>query len=132
MLFIATPTMKYLVHLLVVLSVLCSCKTRVVRETNTLAKNQPSWLMHRPVVAGYYTGVGGAKVDPINGNHMELAKNNALNDLVTEISVTISSKAVIHQFENDKVFKEEFESYSNSVIKDHIQDYELVDSWGDG
>ena len=100
-----------------------------MRETRA-PREQPKWLIQRPVISGYYTGVGGAKVDKLNGNHIELAKNNALNDLVTEISVTISANSVFRQFENNEEFKEEFESYSNSTIRDHIKEYELVDSWG--
>jgi hypothetical protein len=123
--------MKRIFFFLCILSFFLACKTRVVRET-TAPRKQPVWLVKRPVVSGYYTGVGGAAVNATSGNHIELAKNNALNDLVTEISVTISANSVIRQFENNEEFKEEFESYSNAIIRDHIQDYELVDSWGDG
>lgn len=121
-----------LLSLFFLLLILGGCHNgKKVSRSSLPSKKMPAWIINRPVVPGYYTGIGVAKIDPYTGNHVEIAKNNALNDLVSDISVTISSNSVIRQFENSAEFREEFESFSKATIRDNIEGYELVGSWSD-
>jgi hypothetical protein len=94
-------------------------------------RNTPEWVKSRPVSKDHYIGIGMAST--AQDNYLKIAKKNALADLVSEISVTISGNSVLHQLEDDKGFREEFESYTRTSIQDQLEGYELVDSYtGDG
>lgn len=88
---------------------------------------KPEWVVERPVQEGYYIGIGMASTN--QDNYLKIAKNNALTDLTSEISVNISSNSILHQLEDQSGFREEFESYTRTSLKDHLEGYELVDSY---
>ncbi|HKL38515.1 MAG TPA: LPP20 family lipoprotein [Bacteroidales bacterium] len=92
-------------------------------------RNTPEWVKSRPVSRDHYVGIGMAST--AQDHYMKIAKKNALADLVSEISVTISGNSVLHQLENNEGFREEFESYTRTSIKDQLEGYELVDSYTD-
>ena len=48
---------------------------------------RPTWVSARPVTGGYYVGIGLANKN--RPDAQEAAKKNALNDLASEISVTV-------------------------------------------
>ena len=103
---------------------LYSCSSASITSPDRKA---PSWIKERPVSDEYYIGIGVASMN--QDNYMKIAKSNALTDLISEISVTVSGNSVLHQIENEAGFKEEFESYTRTSIKDHLEGYELVDSY---
>ncbi len=90
-------------------------------------RRPPKWVKNRPVSSEYYIGISVVKkgVD----NYMQLAKNKALQDLASQISIHISSNSVLHQFEDNTGFKEEFESQVKTSIVQELEGYELVASW---
>jgi hypothetical protein len=90
-------------------------------------KKKPGWVKERPVSNAYYIGIGMASKEL--DNYIRVAKNNALSDLISEISVNISSNSVLRQFEDESEFKTEFESLTRVSIKDELEAYELVDSY---
>ena len=88
---------------------------------------KPRWVKQRPVNDAYYTGIGVASTsDP---HYMKVAKNNALTDLTSEISVKISGNSVLHQLEDEAGFREEFESFTRTSLRDQLEGYELADSY---
>ena len=91
------------------------------------SRNTPEWVKSRPVSRDHYIGIGMASMEA--NNYLKIAKKNALADLVSEISVTISGNSVLHQLEDNGGFREEFESYTRTSIKDQLEGYELVDSY---
>jgi len=103
---------------------LCSCSSS---HLSAGGKKKPQWVRERPVSEKYYIGIGMANKS--GDNYIKAAKDNALTDLISEISVKISSNSVLRQFENNRGFKEEFESYTKTKVKDEIKDFELVDSY---
>jgi hypothetical protein len=60
---------------------------------------------------------------------MQIAKNNALSDIISEISVSISSNSILHQLEDNSGYKEKYEAFIQTSVKDDIKNYEIVDSW---
>ena len=88
---------------------------------------KPRWVKERPANQAYYTGIGVASTN--EANYMKVAKSNALSDLTSEISVNISGNSVLHQLEDESGFREEFESYTRTSLKDQLEGYELVDSY---
>jgi len=90
-------------------------------------RRPPKWVKNRPVSSEYYIGVSVVSKDV--ENYMQLAKNKALQDLASQISINISSNSVLHQFEDNTSFKEEFESQVRTSLVQELEAYEFVASW---
>lgn len=103
----------------------CSTKKKVVTE-NTLPK--PSWSSDRPITDMYYIGIGSATMEE-GTNYIESAKNNALNDLASEIKVSLESNTIYYQNESNKTFNEDFRSTIKTSIAADLEGYSLIDSW---
>ena len=69
----------------------------VFSSTSYAGRRPPKWVKNRPVSSEYYIGVSVVSKDV--ENYMQLAKNKALQDLASQISINISSNSVLHQFE---------------------------------
>ncbi|MFP4041470.1 MAG: LPP20 family lipoprotein [Bacteroidales bacterium] len=103
---------------------IASCSSLNVSAGN---KKKPDWVKSRPVDNNYYIGIGSANT--YEDNYTKVAKNNALTDLISEISVKLSSNSVLRQFEDESGFEEEFEAVTKMNMKDDLEGYEVVDSW---
>jgi outer membrane lipopolysaccharide assembly protein LptE/RlpB len=75
-------------------------------------------------------GSGHSVKDGTN-NYLQSAKNSALEDLVSEIKVNISSTSVLSMIDANKEFQERYEQIIKTTVADEIQEYEQVDSWED-
>lgn len=126
--------MRYL-YLLSILNLLFSCKpSKEVVIGNTEFSNEqtkPDWVTNHPISADYYIGVGFGNKKGQNLGYREQAKKNALNDLASEISVTIKSNSFLFTMEYNDSFNEEFKSTIKTEISKDLEGYELVDSWED-
>jgi hypothetical protein len=91
---------------------------------------KPAWLRNEPYQDGYYTGIGHSTKDGSN-NYIQAAKKSALDDLVSDIKVNVSSVSVLSQFEADKKFTEQYEQIIKTTTADEIEEFELVDAWED-
>ncbi len=91
---------------------------------------KPAWLKSTPYQDGYYTGIGHSAKDGSN-NYIQSAKKSALDDLVSEIKVTVSSTSVLSQMEVDKKLSEQYEQIIKTTVADEIEEFELVDVWQD-
>ena len=58
-----------------------------------LQNTKPAWLNSKPVQDSYYVGIGHSNKDGLN-NYIQSAKQSALEDMVSEIRVNISSTSV--------------------------------------
>ncbi len=91
----------------------------------------PAWVANKPTQMGYYTGVGRApKVGDVNG-YRQASKNNALADLGSDISISISSSSVLHKFESALRFSEDYSSNIQAESQKDLEGYELVDTYDD-
>ena len=91
---------------------------------------KPAWLRTTPFSDGYYTGIGHSVKDGSN-NYIQSAKKSALDDLVSQIKVNVSSTSVLHQLEVDKKLTEQYEQIIQTTAVDEIEEFELVDAWED-
>lgn len=94
-------------------------------------KTKPNWVKNRPTDESFYVGVGIAskKNNPLD--YQQIAKKNALNDLISEIKVTVSANSVLSQFQDNKEFKQQFESDVKVTALNTIEEFNVVDSWED-
>lgn len=112
---------------------LFACKARQpvapADQATATAAARPAWVTARPVASMDYIGIGSAsKMRP---DHQEAAKKNALNDLASEISVTVEGNSLLYTLDRKHKFSEEFTSTINTSTNERIEGYEVVDSYED-
>jgi hypothetical protein len=90
---------------------------------------KPNWAQSRPITGNYYIGIGLANKRVSPTDFQQVAKNNALNDLASEIKVNINANSMLTQIESNSRFKEDFISATRLNTKLDLQDFEVVDSW---
>lgn len=103
--------------------------TNTSLKTN-LQNTKPAWMTAKPAQDTYYIGIGHSVKDGTN-NYIQSAKNSALEDLVSEIKVNISSTSVLSQIDANKEFQEKYEQIIQTKVTDDIQEFEQVDAWED-
>jgi hypothetical protein len=112
--------------------ILGACSPSVTNSSlkSNLQNPRPEWLSAKPVQTSYYIGIGHSVKDGTN-NYVQSAKNSALEDLVSEIKVNISSTSVLSQIDANKEFQEKYEQIIQTTVADEIQEYEQMDTWED-
>ncbi len=113
-------------HFLSILLLVAGCSPKVQLPENP----KPGWLSAKPFPSGYFTGIGHSAKDG-SSNYIQMAKKSALEDLVSEIKVTVSSTSVLSQIDVDKRFHERYEQIIQTEAADEIEEFELVDAWED-
>lgn len=124
--------MKSIKVLFIALILLSACKnnqrTQSAGETQVNTEvARPEWVRARPVTSSYYVGVGLASKG--RSDHQETAKKNALNDLASEISVTVEGNSLLYTLDRKTQFDESFESTIKTSTTEQIEGFELVDTW---
>lgn len=108
---------------IILLSISCASKKTVIAK--------PSWVTNRPNNPEYYIGIGiTPKVGLIN-QYQQTAKNNALKDLVSEISVNVSSSSFLYKLSVNDAMKETYDSKTSVTANEFVEGYELVSSFED-
>lgn len=97
--------------------------------TQVVFAQTPDWISSRPLSADHYIGIGAAA--KTNSNYQNIAKRNALDDLLSEIRVRIESVSILNQLDKNGTFKSEFESTIKSSVADEIENLELVETHED-
>ena len=95
------------------------------------AKTMPDWVKSRPIDKNYYIGIGVAKKSKKNKDYIQYAKDSALKNLASEISVNISGEVISKVMEKNGINKEELISNIKTSTQAKLQGYELVGTWED-
>ncbi len=106
-----------------VLSIHCASKKAVITK--------PSWVANRPINPEYYIGIGVTPKIGLINQYQQTAKNNALKDLVSEISVNISSSSFLYKLSVNDNMKETYDSRTSVTANEFIEGFELVGSFED-
>ena len=88
---------------------------------------RPGWVVNKPVKAGYYLGLGSAKTS--QSDYHRIAKDKALEDMLTEISVTIHSTSFLYQSAFGKQFSERYEAFIKTSSLEELSAFEPLYSW---
>jgi hypothetical protein len=75
----------------------CSVTQKTKKAETPPPDLRPEWVKTRPFRPGVYTGIGSAPKVGTGADHQSQAKYQALNDLASEISVTISGSSLLYQ-----------------------------------
>ena len=121
-------------QLIVIALIVASCTPAVTQHKSKKKGKQenpsPAWLSNKPQTNQYYVGIGHSTKGGTN-NYVQEAKKSALEDLVSEIKVNISSSSVLTQIDENKEFREKYEQMIQTTAVDEIEEFETVDSWED-
>ncbi len=118
--------MRRLITILLSGTLLIGCKS-----SSKLSKLEPapSWVTQRPAETEYYIGIGSARKN--NSDYQQVAKQNALADLASDISIVISSTSVLNTHQKQQRFFEDFTSNIKTDTHKELEGYELVSTWED-
>ncbi len=119
--------MKYLFFTFLLLF---ACSPSVTKTAVDAQNARPAWLSVKPQTDSYFVGIGHSAKGSVN-NYVQEAKKSALEDLVSEIKVNISSTSVLTQIDNNKEFREKYEQMIQTTAADEIEEFEAADSWED-
>jgi hypothetical protein len=121
---------KYFIPLFF-LALACSPAINTSLKTDLQQQNaKPAWLSAKPPEDAYYVGIGHAVKDGTN-NYIQEAKKSALEDMISDIKVNVSSTSVLSQIDANKEFQEKYEQIIQTTAADEIEEFEQVDSWED-
>lgn len=94
------------------------------------AAKPPKWVASKPAMDGYYVGVGSARAsDP---NRDVKAKEKALADLVSEISIVIENSSLYNRLDENGKYTETYSNDIRTNSKAWLEGYELVETFNDG
>lgn len=113
---------------LALILLIAGCSPKVAAPDPDALK--PSWLKAEPFENGYYTGIGHSPKQG-NTNYIQSAKKSALEDLVSQIKVNVSSTSILSQLEVNLKVKEQYEQIIQTTAADEIEEFEQVDAWED-
>lgn len=113
------------------LIILSGCSPSLTNSNKADLDNpRPDWLSAKPIQDRYYIGIGHSVKDGTN-NYIQSAKNSALEDIISEIRVTVSSTSVLSMIDANKEFQEKYEQIIKTTASDELQEYEQVGAWED-
>ncbi len=117
--------MKVVLRSLFILSI-CLIQVSVFAQSK-----KPSWVEQRPVNHFYYIGIGSAPKEGSEADYRQAAKDNALQDLSSEIQVNISSDFIHNLTEKSGIVEEDVKSQVRSSTKAFLVGYEAAGAWED-
>jgi len=91
---------------------------------------RPEWLSAKPQQPSYYIGIGHGTKDGTN-NYIQSAKKSALEDLISEIKVNVSTTSILSTIDANKEFQEKYEQIIQTTAADELEEFEQVDAWED-
>lgn len=100
-----------------------------VQKTVIPETPRPEWVNTRPISGSYYIGIGSASKTTAPADFQNIAKKNALNDLVSEIKVTVKGETFLNSMEINRKFTEEFNSSIQTSTNEEIENFDIVGVW---
>lgn len=111
------------------LLLMISCSGSKTLSYEELMQGAPAWVRQTPTDPAYYVGVGMAGKNGSPDDYREVARQNALSELASGISVKISSTSVLSQYEFNNQVSEYYRDSIQLSTQQYLEGYELVDNW---
>lgn len=121
--------MKNLFYLLLSILIFSACSSS--KNNIKIDENKPSWITQNPMSSFDYVGIGSASTIENPNNFREIAKRNALQDLGSEIEVSVKSNSMITTLESNSSFNSYFQNYISVEQNQDLEGYEMVSSYTD-
>jgi len=90
-------------------------------------KPPPRWVKNRPVMEGYYIGIGSARKVGMKQEYVAEARQNALQDMASQISARVSATSVLHTIENEYGVSESYSERVEIESENYLEGFEPVD-----
>lgn len=119
---------KKILFLSILIGLLAGCAGS---KKSTQVPVSPQWVQARPTSQIYYVGIGSARKTADPNGYMQAAKQSALADLASDISINISSNSVLSAFETQQRFFEDYSSTIKADAQKELEGYEIVETWED-
>lgn len=116
---------RLLIVLMVFLSS-CAAKKEAARF-----EMQPDWVKQKPIISGYYVGVGSAKKIGTAYQYKQNARKDALADLASEVSTKVNSTSVLHSIETDYGIVENYNQRIEISTSEYLEGFEPIDFYED-
>lgn len=97
--------------------------------TSVAFGGEPEWVTKRPIDQQSYIGIGMARKGRPAAEYTEAAKNVALNDIASQITVSISSDVLRTVLEKNEQFQEEFQSSIRASATADLEGVRLMDTY---
>ncbi len=114
--------MRGILFVLMILLAGCAAKKQAAEF-----EAQPAWMKQKPIIAGYYVGIGSAKKIGTSAEYIANARKDALADLAGEVSAQISSTSVYHTIENKYGHIESYDQRIETTVEDYLEGFEPVE-----
>ncbi|MDD4848193.1 MAG: LPP20 family lipoprotein [Bacteroidales bacterium] len=119
--------MNKIFYIVLISILLVSCSTsQPIAET----ASAPAWVTSRPQSSENYIGIGfSSKKGSTPDAYRTTAKQEALTDLSSEISITIESSSVLNSMQVNQNFSQQFVNDIKTNNSLQLEGYELVDTY---
>jgi hypothetical protein len=101
------------------------------KKVETTSVPVPAWVQNRPISSSYYVGIGSAQKTADMNQTQQTAKQNALADMASDISINISSNSLLSTFESNQSFTEDFTKTIKAQAEQDLEGYETVGNFED-
>lgn len=122
-------TIPFFIFTLITTVILGACSAQKNGTNRANRNKQPNWVQQRPVNNMYYVGIGYANKNSNPTDYQQVAKKRALNDMVGEIKVVVSSNSILSQYQNNSNINQIFATDTRINSQAMVEDFEVVDSW---
>ena len=95
------------------------------------AKKKPDWVISRPINQNYYIGIGVAEKSKDNLDYIQIAKDNALKNLASEININVSGDVISKVIEKSGISQDEIKSEIRTSTTANLEGYEVVGTYED-
>ncbi len=109
--------------LLLICIIIISCQSS--KLTTELDDGAPSWVKEYPVSDSHYIGIGIADRNSHPQDYIQVAQQNALQNLSSQIKVNISSQSVFLQMDREYSYEEDYKSNVEVKANEILEGYEL-------
>lgn len=116
--------MKRYILILSLFIISCSGSKKVAEEDL-----RPDWVKQKPIVPGYYIGIGRANKVGTTPQYTAKARENALADMAGDISSEVSATSVLHKIEDKYGITESFSERIEINSEDYFAGFDPVDSY---
>ena len=123
--------MRQLIFLPIIAILLTGCGSGKKTQKTENQAVLPSWVQSRPISQSAYIGIGSASKMRSGSRASNIAKENALNDLASEISIQVQGNSFLRTTERNDNFQETYNSMIRTSTDERLEGYELVDTYED-
>jgi len=109
--------------LLLLIFFIISCQYS--KQTTELDPSIPTWVKEYPVSDSHYIGIGIADRNSHPQDYIQVAQQNALQNLSSQIKVNISSQSVFLQMDREYSYEEDYKSNVEVKANEILEGYEL-------